>query len=94
MTTPTRVLGLLLATVTFVAVGAASAVAAEPDNPAAWPEEEGRSALETLLFFGGGTLGLIVVIALFGLMTARNNYVPPAPSTDLEQASSSAAAHH
>ena len=93
MTTPTRVLGLLLATATYVAIGAVSAVADAPDS-AAWPEGEGRSVLDTLLFFGGGTVGLFVLISLFALLTARRNFTPAPPRTELEQASSSAAVHH
>lgn len=93
MTTPTRVLGLLLATATYVAIGAASALADTPDS-AAWPEGEGRSVLDTLILFGGGTIGLIVVLTLFGLLTARNNFTPAPPSTDLERTSSSTAAPH
>lgn len=93
MTTPTRVLGLLLATATYVAIGATSAMAEAPDS-AAWPDGESRSVLDTLILFGGGTVGLFVVISIFGLLTARNNFVPAPPSTDLERSSSSAAAHH
>jgi len=87
MTTPTRVFGLLLATATFVAIGAASAIADEPDS-AAWPDGEGRSVLDTLIFFGGGTVGLFVVISLLGLMTARTNFKPE-PGAELETS-----AHH
>ena len=54
------------------------------DTPSTWDEGEARSALENLIFFGGSTVGLIVVITLFALLTARNNYVPPPPSTDVE----------
>lgn len=92
MTTPTRVLGLLLATATYVAIGAVSAIADEPNSPA-WPDDEGRSVLDTLLLFGGGTVGLFVIISLFGLMTARNNFVPAPPSTELATTSSDAAHH-
>lgn len=87
MTTPTRVFGLLLATATFVAIGAASAIADEP-NSAAWPDGEGRSVLDTLILFGGGTVGLFIVISLFGLLTARNNFKPE-PGAELETS-----AHH
>ena len=82
MTTPTRVFGLLLATATFVAFGAASAIADTPDSPA-WPAPESRSVLDTLILFVGGTVGLFVVISLFGLLTARNNFKPE-PGTELE----------
>ena len=90
MTTPTRVLGLLLATATYVAIGAASALADTPDS-AAWPEGEGRSVLDTLIFFGGCTIGLIALISLFGLLTARKNF-KPVPGTELELPGDSA--HH
>ncbi len=93
MTTPTRVFAVLLGTATYVAVGAASAWADEPDS-AAWPDGEGRSVLDTLLLFVGGTVGLFILISLFGLMTARRNFIPAPPSTDLEKAPSSSAAHH
>ena len=86
MTTPTRVFGLLLATATFVVIGAASAIAV-PDSPA-WPDAESRSALDTLILFGGSTVGLFIIISLFGLLTARNNFVPE-PGTELETS-----AHH
>lgn len=93
MTTATRVFAVLLGTATFVALGAASAMAAEPIGPA-WPDGEARSGLDTLLLFGGGTIGLFVVISLFGLLTARRNFVPAPPGTDVEKAPSSTAAHH
>lgn len=93
MTTPTRALGLLLMTATYVAIGATTALADEP-NSDAWPAAEHRSVLDTLILFVGGTVGLIVIISLFALLTARKNFTPAPPSTDLEQASSSAAAHH
>ena len=66
------------------------------DSPAseAWPAPPERSWLEWLLLFGGGTLGLFVLVSLFGLLTARNNYVPPPPSTDLEVAPGNEAARH
>lgn len=93
MKTAARVLGLVLATVvTFIA----SSGAALADTPAsdAWPKAEGRSTLDTLILFGGATVGLFILIWLFGLLTARNNYVPPAPSTELETTSGNAPAHH
>jgi hypothetical protein len=54
------------------------------DAPSTWEEGEARSTLENLIFFGGSTVGLIVVITLFALLTARKNYVPPPPGTDVE----------
>jgi hypothetical protein len=94
MKTAARVLGLVLATVvTFIA----SSSAALADTPVgdAWPKGEGRSKLDTLLVFGGITVALFVVIWLLALLTARNNYVPPAPSTELEPVGDNRpAAHH
>jgi hypothetical protein len=75
------------------AIGATSAVADVPVSDD-WPVADGRSTLDTILFFGGGTLALIVGVALFGLLTARNNYVPPPPSQDVATTAGSAAAHH
>jgi hypothetical protein len=60
------------------------AVPALADAPTTWADEEPRSKLENLIFFGGSTVGLIVVITLFALLTARNNYVPPPPSTEVD----------
>ncbi len=57
------------------------------DAPITWADAETRSPLENLIFFGGSTLGLIAVISLFALLTARNNYVPPPPGTDVEVSS-------
>ena len=93
MRTPARVLGLALTFVVMLVGGAGTAFADQPAT-AAWPEGEGRSTLDTLLVFGGSTVGLFILVALFGLLTARNNYVPPAPSTELEKPAGSAAAHH
>ena len=40
-------------------------------------------------------VGLFVLVSLFGLMTARNNYVPPSPGTEIETTSSdNSPAHH
>jgi hypothetical protein len=57
---------------------------ATADSPSTWVEGESRSFLENLIFFGGSTIGLIVGISLFALVTARKNYVPPPPGTDIE----------
>ncbi len=87
MTTPARAIA---AASTFVVLFVASATAAVADAPASpdWPTEPGRSHLDNGLVFVGGTVALFVVIWLFGLLTARNNYVPPAPGTELEKAGS------
>ena len=93
MKTPARVLGLVLATVVTFIAGSGAAFADAPTG-GAWPEGKGRSVLDTLILFGGGTVGLFIVIALFGLLTARRNYVPPAPSTELEPVAGHSPAHH
>lgn len=74
----------------------ATAGAAAADTPAGgdWIAGPERSTLELLLLFGGGTVGMFVVVALFGLLTARNNYEPPEPGTELVRTSDSAPAQH
>jgi hypothetical protein len=81
MKTSARVVILLTSTAVLLAGLAAPALA---DAPSTWAEGESRTFLENLIFFGGSTVGLIAVISLFALLTARNNYVPPPPSTDVE----------
>ena len=93
MKTPARVLGLVLATVVTFIAGSGAAFADAPSG-SAWPRGEGKSDLDLLVLFGGGTVGLFVLVVLFGLLTARNNYVPPAPSTELETTSGNTPAHH
>ena len=58
---------------------------AAAEAPATWADPEPMSKLDALVLFGGSTLGLIVALTLLGLLTARNNYTPPAPSTDVEK---------
>jgi hypothetical protein len=82
MTTPARVLGLLVATVATFAVGASAALADTPDSPT-WPDPHGRSALGNLVFFGGFTIGLYILIVLFGLLTARKNFTPAEPGKEI-----------
>lgn len=93
MRTPARALTLALSFVVVFVTGSAAAFADTPVGEA-WPSEEGRGTLGQILVFGGGTLALFVVIALFGLLTARHNYVPPAPSTEIEPAGDHAPVHH
>ena len=93
MRTPARLLALALTSVVVFIAGSGAAWADAPDSPA-WPEGPERSHLYLLVLFGGGTLGLFVIVVLFGLLTARNNYVPPAPGTDIVPAGDKSPAHH
>jgi len=81
MTAPARTVAILTTAVVLLADLAAPAMA---DSPSTWVDPGHRSALDTIVIFGGSTLGLFVLITLFALLTARNNYVPPPPSTDVE----------
>jgi hypothetical protein len=81
MKAPARAVAILTSAAVLLVALSAPALA---DTPSTWDEGEARSTLENLIFFGGSTVGLIVVITLFALLTARNNYVPPPPSTDVE----------
>ena len=76
-----RAVAILTSTAVVLVAMAAPALA---DSPSTWDPGEGRSWLENIILFGGGTLGLIVVVSLFALLTARHNYVPPPPGTDVE----------
>ncbi len=76
-----RTVAILTSAIVLLVATAGSALA---DSPSTWVEGESRSKLENLILFGGSTVGLIVVISLFALLTARNNYVPPPPGTDVE----------
>ncbi len=76
-----RTVAILTSATVLLVATAGSALA---DSPSTWVEGASRSKLENLIFFGGSTVGLIVVISLFALLTARNNYVPPPPGTDVE----------
>jgi hypothetical protein len=76
-----RIVAILTSTAVLLVGMAGSALA---DSPSTWVEGESRSWLENLTFFGGSTVGLILGISLFALLTARNNYVPPPPGTDVE----------
>ena len=94
MRTPARLLGPALAFVVTFFAGSAAAFAAEPTG-GAWPEGKDRSDLWLLVVFGGGTVGLFVIITLFALLTARNNYVPPAPGKEIHvRTDTSPTAHH
>lgn len=81
MKAPARAVAILTSAAVLLVALSAPALA---DSPNTWDEGESRSFLENLIFFGGSTIGLIVVISLFALLTARNNYVPPPPSTEVD----------
>lgn len=72
---------LVLAT---VIVGFASPALA--DAPSTWNSGPSRSLMDNVVFFGGSVGGLFIVIWLFALLTARNNFVPepPEPGSDVE----------
>ena len=76
-----RIVAILTSSAVLLVGLAGSAMA---DSPTTWVEGESRSFLENLIFFGGSTVALIVGITLFALLTARTNYVPPPPGTDVE----------
>lgn len=81
MQTPSRVAVVLVAVVGAVLAGAGAAMA---DAPTTWVDPKHTTTLHNLVLFGGSTVGLILVITLFALLTARRNYTPPPPSTDIE----------
>jgi hypothetical protein len=55
------------------------------DSPSTWNAGPSRSLLENIIFFGGSVVGLFLLITLFALLTARNNFVPepPEPGSDI-----------
>ena len=63
-----------------VVVGIASPAVA--DAPSTWDSGPSRSVLENIIFFGGSVGGLFVLVTLFALLTARNNFVPEPPEPD------------
>ncbi|HZK36867.1 MAG TPA: hypothetical protein VFC57_07955 [Aeromicrobium sp.] len=82
MHTPSRIALLVVAMVGALVFAAGPAAA---DVPTTWADPEPMSKLDALVLFGGSTLGLIVALTLLGLLTARNNYTPTSPSTDVER---------
>ena len=79
---------------TAVVIVVASSTAALADAPTTWENPPHTSTLQMLGLLVGAPAGLFVLIALFALVVSRRNYVPPAPSTEVERAPGSAAAHH
>lgn len=79
--TPARLAAVVSSALVWVL---ASATVANADAPTTWERAEGLSGIEyAALLFGIPAL-LFGGLWVFGLMTARRNYVPPAPSTDIE----------
>jgi hypothetical protein len=72
-----------------VVVGIASPAFA--DSPSTWNAGPSRTLLENIIFFGGSVVGLFLLITLFALLTARNNFVPEPPEPGSEVAHSD---HH
>lgn len=83
MTTPVRALA---AVATFVFTFVAATATAHADTPVSddWPAPEPTSTLDTLLLFGGGTVGLFAAIWVLALLLSRNNYTPPPASKEVE----------
>jgi hypothetical protein len=75
-------LSVLLST---VVVGLGSPAFA--DSPKTWNAGPSRTAFENVVFFGGSVVGLFLLVSLFALLTARNNFVPepPEPGADLQK---------
>lgn len=84
-----RVFTTLVAAVAALLVGTAGPAAATT-APFTWEQGESLSTLYVLGIFGGVPLALFAVIWIFAAATARRNYVPPAPSAEVEKAD----AHH
>jgi len=74
------------ASVVFASVVVGIASPAFADAPSTWDAGPSRSALENIVFFGGSVIGLFLLVSLFALLTARNNFVPepPEPGSEVE----------
>lgn len=87
MSTFSRALAVVSTAVVMVV---ASSTAALADAPSTWEPAPEKSTLDILALLVGAPAVLFVLIALFSVVVSRKNYVPPAPSTDIEKAP----AHH
>jgi hypothetical protein len=72
------------ASLVFASVVVGIASPAFADSPSTWNSGPSRSVLQNIVFFGGSVVGLFVVISLFALLTARNNFVPEPPEPGSE----------
>jgi hypothetical protein len=84
MAAMTALRAALSVVVATVVVGMGSPALA--DSPSTWNSGPSRTLLENIVFFGGSVVGLFVVITLFALLTARNNFVPEPPEPGSEVA--------
>ena len=73
-------------TVLLSTIVVSSSSPAFADSPESWNAGPSRTALENVVFFGGAVVGLFILVTVFALLTARNNFVPepPEPTTDIE----------
>lgn len=81
MTVLRLTISLLLAAA--LTAGASPAFA---DSPSTWDSGPSRTAMENVVYFGGWVVGLFVLVTVFAMLTARNNFVPepPEPAKDVE----------
>lgn len=91
MNSVSRVVTVVSTALVLVLAGASASVA---DSPTTWEEGPATDTLYYLTLLLAIPAGLFVLIALFGLLTARRNYVPPAASTEVEKAGDHTPAHH
>ena len=91
MRTPSRIGVVLVTFVGVVLIGAGSAMA---EAPTTWANPKPVSHLHDLVLFGGSTVGLIVVLTLFALVTSRKNYTPPPPGSEIQAHSGSSPDTH
>lgn len=94
MSAMTTLARIFAATFAAVALVLGSALPSLADAPVTWAEEEGRSVLENIIFFGGWTVGLYIAVLIWGVLTSRHNYVPPAPENLPAHSSESPAEQH
>lgn len=91
MNSVSRVVTVVSTAFAMVLAGVSASVA---DSPTTWEEGPKTDTLYYLTLLLAFPAGLFVLISLFGLLTARRNYVPPAPSTEVEKAGDRSPAHH
>jgi hypothetical protein len=90
MSTPARLLAIVTSALAMLVVAPAAALA---DAPTTWETEEGLDWLGYSILLVGIPAALFVAIWLFSLATARRNYVPPAPGSEIHVATGDVQAH-